>query len=230
MTQALKPVFLFTKMIGGWIERRQHEVIEYLIEENRALKDQLGKRRLRLNDDQRRRLALKGKQLGLSLLGKVATIVTPDTTLRWHRQLIARKWAYEHKRKGRQRCHEGDRNSRRAHGLREAQLRVTAEYKALSRTSDTCCPQHGEEHSKKKRPRAGAGPKDDSASVSQGPLGDPCCRWLLNRRSLELARPCDGLRVLRNSNQDSPRSNFRTHNEPRSTLYAPDCDRSDGLR
>jgi hypothetical protein len=31
----------------------------------------------------------------------VATIVTPDTILRWHRQLIARKWAYAHRRPGR---------------------------------------------------------------------------------------------------------------------------------
>ena len=38
---------------------------------------------------------------GRSLLGKVATIVTPDTILRWHRQLIAHKWTYESKRPGR---------------------------------------------------------------------------------------------------------------------------------
>jgi hypothetical protein len=31
----------------------------------------------------------------------VATIVTPDTILRWHRQLIARKWTHERRRVGR---------------------------------------------------------------------------------------------------------------------------------
>ena len=32
---------------------------------------------------------------------QVATIVTPDTILRWHRQLIARKWTLTPKRPGR---------------------------------------------------------------------------------------------------------------------------------
>ncbi len=36
---------------------------------------------LRLTDDQRRRLAAKGKVLGRKLLGEIATIVTPDTIL-----------------------------------------------------------------------------------------------------------------------------------------------------
>jgi putative transposase len=58
-------------------------------------------RRLRLTDDQRRRLAAQGRRLGRRVLRQVATIVTPDTILRWHRQLIARKWTVEPKRRGR---------------------------------------------------------------------------------------------------------------------------------
>ncbi len=54
------------------------------MEENRVLKGQLGKKRLLLTDDQRRRLAARGKILGRRLLAKVTTIVTPDTILRWH--------------------------------------------------------------------------------------------------------------------------------------------------
>src|SRR3954449_4305179 len=72
-------------------ERHLH-VIEYLHEENRVLREQLGDRRLRLNDDQRRRLAVRAKGLGRKLLAEVATIVTPETLLAWHRKLIAHKY------------------------------------------------------------------------------------------------------------------------------------------
>jgi putative transposase len=71
------------------------------MEENRVLKEQVKGRRLRLTDDQRRRLAAKGRPLGRRVLRQVATIVTPDTILRWHRQLIARKWTFTSKRPGR---------------------------------------------------------------------------------------------------------------------------------
>ena len=52
----------------------------------------MGKKRLRFNDDQRRRLAAKAKGVGRKLLREVATIVTPETLLAWHRRLIARKY------------------------------------------------------------------------------------------------------------------------------------------
>jgi hypothetical protein len=58
-----------------------YDVIEYLIEENRTLREQVGNRRLRFNDNQRRRLAAKAKKLGRKLLAQVATIVTPETLL-----------------------------------------------------------------------------------------------------------------------------------------------------
>jgi len=57
--------------------------------------------RPRFSDDQRRRLAAKGKPLGRKLLHQIATIVTPDTILAWHRKLIAAKWTYPHKGVGR---------------------------------------------------------------------------------------------------------------------------------
>ena len=52
------------------------------MEENRVLREQLGKRRLRLTDNQRRRLAAKGRALGRKALAGVAGIVTSDTILR----------------------------------------------------------------------------------------------------------------------------------------------------
>src|SRR4051794_39883982 len=67
-------------------------MIEYVREDNRVLREQLGDRRLRLNDDQRRRLAARARGLGRNVLAQVATIVTPETPLRSHRQLIAHKY------------------------------------------------------------------------------------------------------------------------------------------
>lgn len=66
-------------------------MIEYLRTENQVLKEKLGKKRFLLNDDQRRRLAAKGKVLGRKLLEAIGPLFTPDTILRWHRRLIAQK-------------------------------------------------------------------------------------------------------------------------------------------
>jgi hypothetical protein len=78
--------------IARWVHREQAAISDNFLEENRVLRRQLGKRRLRLTDDQRRRLAAKGVALGRRLLDQIATIITPDTILRWHRRLIATKW------------------------------------------------------------------------------------------------------------------------------------------
>jgi hypothetical protein len=80
--------------ITSWLDRREREALAYLIEENRLLRQQVGGRRLRFTDDERRRLAIRAHKLGRKALREVATIVTPDTLLRWHRQLVARKWTY----------------------------------------------------------------------------------------------------------------------------------------
>src|SRR5258705_5165515 len=79
MRVALDPLSFLVVSIGGWMNRHQQHVIEYLIEENRVLREQIGNRRMRFTDDQRRRLAARAKQLGRKLLAHLATIVTPDT-------------------------------------------------------------------------------------------------------------------------------------------------------
>jgi putative transposase len=101
MTPGLSPLRLLLVTLAGWVNRRQQEVIEYLMEENRVLQEQLGGRRVRLNDGQRRRLAARGQRLGRGLLRQVATIVTRDTILRWHRRLIEQKWTFTARRPGR---------------------------------------------------------------------------------------------------------------------------------
>jgi transposase InsO family protein len=74
------------------MNQRQLQVIDYLREENRVLREQLGGRRVRFNDDQRRRLAVKAKALGRRVLAEIATLATPETLLAWHRKLIAQKY------------------------------------------------------------------------------------------------------------------------------------------
>jgi putative transposase len=79
-------------MVAGWVQRHQQQVIAYLLEENRVLKAQLGGRRLRLTDTERRRLAALAHPLGRKHLKELATIATPDTFLRWYKRLIAQKF------------------------------------------------------------------------------------------------------------------------------------------
>ncbi len=86
------PFQMLIMMFAGWVNEHQRSVIAYLQEENRVLRELHGKKRLRFNNDQRRRLAAKGKALGRRVLREVGTLVTPDTILRWHRELIARKY------------------------------------------------------------------------------------------------------------------------------------------
>src|SRR5712671_6569864 len=85
-------------ILTGWLGRREREALAYLIEENRLLRRRLGGRRLRFTDDDRRRLAVRAYRLGRHALREIATL---DTLLRWHRQLVARKWTYATSRSSR---------------------------------------------------------------------------------------------------------------------------------
>jgi transposase InsO family protein len=86
------PIQMLLVMLAGWVNEEQRTVIRYLKEENRVLRELHGNKRLRFNDDQRRRLAAKGHALGRRVLRELEPIVTPDTILRWHRALIAKKY------------------------------------------------------------------------------------------------------------------------------------------
>jgi len=92
MPRVLDPFRFVVIAFAGWMNQRQLQMIDYLREENRVLREQLGARRLRFNNDRRRRLAAKAKGLGRKLLADGAIIVTPETLLAWHRKLIAQKY------------------------------------------------------------------------------------------------------------------------------------------
>jgi putative transposase len=88
----IRPIHLVVAALAHWVNREQAAIIEYLQAENRVLRDRLGDRRLRFTDAERRRLAVKARALCRSVLREIGSLVTPDTLLRWHRQLVARKY------------------------------------------------------------------------------------------------------------------------------------------
>ena len=57
------PLQLLMLIFAGGVNRHQQDVIEYLQEETRALREHLGGKRLRFTDQQRRRLAVKAKRV-----------------------------------------------------------------------------------------------------------------------------------------------------------------------
>jgi len=69
---SVAPLQFLLLVFAGWVNRRQVEILEYLREENRILREQLGSRRLRFTDAQRRRLATKGQALGRRVLQQLA--------------------------------------------------------------------------------------------------------------------------------------------------------------
>ena len=93
MNLVLQPWRLFLLIIANWSNQQQQPRIDYLETQCAVLIEQLGKRRILLTDDQRR-LAVKGKILGRKQLSEDGTLFTPDTILRWHRQLDASKCDY----------------------------------------------------------------------------------------------------------------------------------------
>ena len=76
MKELLPPWQLLLLVLAGWVNRQQQDVVEYLLAENRILRQKLGKKRILLTEEQRRCLAIKGKILGRKMLEQVVGIVT----------------------------------------------------------------------------------------------------------------------------------------------------------
>ncbi len=72
--------------IAGWINEHQQVKLEFALEQLRVYTELTNGKRLWLNDNQRCRLAAKGKKLGFSSLRELVTSVTPETIMRWHRE------------------------------------------------------------------------------------------------------------------------------------------------
>jgi putative transposase len=95
---------LLIASMGCWLERQAAAQIEYLKAENRLLRSKLGRRRLLFSEAERSTLATLAKAIGTRVLRDLDPLVSPATLLRWHRQLVARKWTFlDRRRPGRPR-------------------------------------------------------------------------------------------------------------------------------
>ena len=93
---SIKPHTMLLMMLAGWLNRQQQEAMNYIMEENKILKHELlkatGKKRIILNNAQRRRLGILAKRVGRKMLFDISGIFSPDTLLKWFRQLAGSKY------------------------------------------------------------------------------------------------------------------------------------------
>jgi len=85
---------LFVASMASWLERRAAAQIDYLKAENRALRSRLRGRRILFTNAERRALAGLAKNIDSKALRELDPFVTPATLLRWHRELVAKKWTF----------------------------------------------------------------------------------------------------------------------------------------
>jgi len=102
--EAANLLALLVASMGCWLERQALAQIEYLKAENRLLRSRLGRRRVLFSNAERHALATLAKEIGTRVLRDIDPLVSPATLLRWHRDLVARKWRFlERRRLGRPR-------------------------------------------------------------------------------------------------------------------------------
>lgn len=118
-----------------WPGQPRSEASHRLLVAETACGATLGKRRLQFTDDQRRRLAAKGKPLRRRAIERFTTIVNTSHDLRWHRRLIAAHHTYPHKSRAVRPGHcEGRPRIDRAHGQGQpgwGDLRIQGELKKV---------------------------------------------------------------------------------------------------
>ena len=200
-------LYFLVLALAGWVNRHQENLIDYLREENRVLREHLGPRPLRLTDAQRRRLAVRGQTLGRRILSQVAGIVTPDTILRWYRRLIAKKYD------GRARRPRGRPMTPRA--VTELVVRMAGEnptwgYTRIRGALANLRPQHRPEHRQadlarpRARPCSRAEPAHAVEDVPADALGRPGGRRSIHGRGAHTGRSAAVFRLLRDRAEDPP--------------------------
>ncbi len=77
-----KPMTMLLAMLAGWMNQQQQQIINYLKEENQILKTELlkatGKKRIILNDSQRRRLAILARKIDRVRMETVKRFDSPN--------------------------------------------------------------------------------------------------------------------------------------------------------
>jgi hypothetical protein len=113
-SEVLAPLQFLVLVLAGWIQREQAHRLDFLLAQNRVLRARLGARRLRLTDPERRLLAEKGRAVGRRLLEGLSSLATPETILRWYRDLAAAKYDGSRRRGGGDAVTAGDCRRRRS--------------------------------------------------------------------------------------------------------------------
>lgn len=98
----LQPWYFLLWCIGAVLDEESQKIIRFQQAQIDVLQEVIGKeKRLILTDAQRRKLADAGQPLGRKKIGELCSLFTPDTILRWHRQLVAEHHTHENKSPGR---------------------------------------------------------------------------------------------------------------------------------
>ena len=224
------PLRFLLATFAGWVNRQQTQAIHYLVEENRVLRKQLGERRPRLSDNQRRRLAVKGQALGRKLLSQVAAIVTPDTILRWHRRLIATKHTYPHRRR------TGRPGIMKA--IRELIVQMATDNSSWGYPADPGraeegrtprCPHYDRQDAEGCRRAAQPRAPDFVAHIPEVARRRDRRHRLLHGRRVDGARAGHALRAVRHSPRHQDGRDRRHHDEPERGIHGAGCAQPDRL-
>jgi hypothetical protein len=155
-------------------------------------------------------LAARAHRVGRTVLREIATIATPDTLLRWHRQLIERKWTYasQPRRRGifleirRLVVRMAEENPTWGYTRIQGALKNVGH--RVGRSTIRRIPEGG-------RPSVGSVPTDLLADVPEGALGRHRGGGLLHDGSVDVARVSDVLHGVRHRPSLTARPRARVH-------------------